>query len=495
MNFKDEYAQVHAQGTPYDDLIQSAAQQYGVSYPLLHKQLFMESRFNPAAKSPTGPRGIGQMTKATGRAYGLITDADFLNPAKSIDAAARHMRDNVRLAGGDELKALLMYNQGAGPVGRSQLQAYDQGDFSKVSEEGLKYMARMADVAKGSRAEALAALAKPVGGPEATTDDNSASGGPYAAPDFMQPHSKAEPMEPQKAAVGLTGGPGLEKAQPFAKLLDDTGANDSEPGIFGKIGSAANADLQTSPLGMAIRAAVGHGGFDLTESYTRMQDVFNDPLAMGRLSNWTEEDYNKLRNSQLDPSYYDVVLRGYKKNFDENLQLALENQKMIREQATAGMGAQLIGGAAAMLGDPWTLVNPGRSAAVSLGSRLVGGAIAGGALGGMSEHTNAKVAGRDENLAMAVLGGAAFGGALNGLLGARPAAASRGPQPLEGEFLGPEGSPEGPKGPGIEQGPIEGQAQPVSLLEGLRARGSTDSQWRHSQCRLPAEPEDRPGLR
>lgn len=68
MKFNDEYSQAQAQGTPYDDLIQSAAQQYGVSYPLLHKQLFMESRFDPAATSPTGPRGIGQMTKATGRA-------------------------------------------------------------------------------------------------------------------------------------------------------------------------------------------------------------------------------------------------------------------------------------------------------------------------------------------------------------------------------------------------------------------------------------------
>lgn len=463
MKFNQEYAAVKQAGGPYDDLIQAAASQYGVSYPLLHKQLFMESRFDPTAQSPTGPRGIGQMTKATGRAYGLVTDADFLNPAKSIDAAARHMRDNVKLAGGDELKALLMYNQGAGPVGRGQLQAYDQGDFAKVSEEGLKYMSRMADVAKGSRAEALAALAKPVGGPEATTSESNAS---YAAPSFMQPQPKAVPVEPVQAATEMTGGPGLEKATPFAKLLDDTGADDSDPGLFGKTGAATSAALQTSPLGMAIRAAVGHGDFDLTESYTRLKDVFNDPFEMGRLSNWTEEDYNKLRNSQLDPSFYDVVLRGYKANFDENLQLALENQKMLREQASAGMGAQLIGGAAAMLGDPWSLVNPGRGAAAGLGSRLVGGALTGGVLGGLSEHTNAKVAGREENLAMAVLGGAAFGSALNGLLGARPAASPRGPQPLEGEFLGPEAVPGGPTGQGIEQGPIEGQAQPVHLLEG-----------------------------
>ncbi|MDH1146377.1 transglycosylase SLT domain-containing protein [Pseudomonas mosselii] len=466
MSFKDEYAQVQAQGTPYDDLIQSAAAQYGVSYPLLHKQIFMESRFDPNAQSPTGPRGLAQMTKATGRAYGLVSADDFFNPSKSIDAAARHMRDNVKLAGGDELKALLLYNQGNGPVGRPQIDAYDRGDLSGVSEEGLKYMNRMRDVATGSRADALAALAKPVGGPGAPTDADSASGGGYSAPDSMRPIPKAGPVETVEAATGLQGGPGLEVATPFAKLLNDTGADDQDPGILGNTVSATNAGLQTSPLGMMIRAAIGHGEFDLTESYTRFRDVFNDPFEMGRLSNWTEEDYNKLRASDLDPSYYDIVLRGYRKNFDQNLQLALENQKLQREQARAGMGAQLIGGAAAMLGDPWTLVNPGRGVAAGLGSRLIGGAAVGGALGGLSEHTNAKMAGREENLSMAILGGAAFGSALNGLLGARPGPMESGPRPLEGEFLGPEGAQDAPKGPGVESGPIEGEYQPVSLLEG-----------------------------
>ena len=98
-------------GYEYDAYVQQAADAYGVSYPLLHKQLWSESRFKADAKSPTGPRGVGQFTKKTGNAYGLITDEDFLDPQKSIDAAARHMRDLIKTANGDELKALLMYNQ------------------------------------------------------------------------------------------------------------------------------------------------------------------------------------------------------------------------------------------------------------------------------------------------------------------------------------------------------------------------------------------------
>ena len=83
-----DYDKVKAQGSPFDSLIQDAANAHGVSYDLLHKQLFAESSFNPKAKSPTGPRGIGQFTKATGKAYGLLSDEDFYDPAKSIDAAA-----------------------------------------------------------------------------------------------------------------------------------------------------------------------------------------------------------------------------------------------------------------------------------------------------------------------------------------------------------------------------------------------------------------------
>ncbi|HBV05865.1 MAG TPA: transglycosylase, partial [Gemmatimonadetes bacterium] len=157
----DQYTRIKSQGGPYDSLIQTAASTHGVNYDLLHKQLFLESSFNPNAKSPTGPRGIGQFTKATGKAYGLVNEEDFYDPAKSIDAAARHMKDNLKLAGGDELKALLAYNQGGGRLGKPQLEAYDRGDFGSISEEGRNYMAKLADVAKVGKTTELTDFVKP----------------------------------------------------------------------------------------------------------------------------------------------------------------------------------------------------------------------------------------------------------------------------------------------------------------------------------------------
>ncbi|WP_312723260.1 transglycosylase SLT domain-containing protein [Stutzerimonas nitrititolerans] len=413
MNNDNQYTKIKTEGGPFDSLIKEAADTHGVSYGLLHKQLFLESSFNPQAVSPTGPRGIGQFTKATGRAYGLVNDEDFFDPAKSIDAAARHMKDNLKLADGDELKALLAYNQGAGRIGRAQLEAYDRGDLTGVSEEGRNYMAKLMDVANtGRKAELDAFIAKP-------------SGGITEAPAGIETKPSAEPGAFALSGVSMDveGSDVPEKASTFAQELYETKGQTEDrdvTGFFEGTGDAVSGSLKTSPLGVAIRAAMVNDEADFTETLTMLRDFFNDPFQGDRLSDWTDEDYEKLKASGLDPQFYDVVLRGYKANFESNLKLAQENEKLIRETSEAGLGAQITGGAASMIGDPWTLVNPARGAGANLGSRLLGGAAVGGALGGLSEETSSKASGREADFGMAIAGGAAFGGALNGLLGARP---------------------------------------------------------------------------
>ncbi|PRD20682.1 UNVERIFIED_CONTAM: Peptidoglycan hydrolase [Trichonephila clavipes] len=413
MRQPDDYTEIKAAGSPYDSLIQTASNDYGVPYDLLHKQLFKESSFNPKAVSPTGPRGIGQFTKATGKAYGLITEEDFFDPAKSIDAAARHMRDNLKASNGDELKALLMYNQGAGPVGRKQLEAYDRGDFSGVSEEGMGYMRALMDVTNtGKRAE-LDSFAKLGSGFEAPADiEPKPKAVPGAAPDSL-------------ASFNVAGVDVAPKATPFAQeLYETTGkTSDEDRGFFEGAGNNASVNLKTSLLGMMLRSATENPEADFSQQAAMLSDVFNDPLnGVDRMSDWTDEDYDKLRSSGLDPQFYDVVLRGYRRNFDQNLSLALENQQMIQSTQSDRLGASLVGTGGAIIGDPYSLVNPGRAAGGGLFARIAGGALAGGAVGGLSEHSAAKASGREEHLGMAIAGGAAFGGVLNGAFGARQAA-------------------------------------------------------------------------
>lgn len=404
------YDQIKAKGGPYDSLIQAASANYGVPYELLHKQLFKESSFNPKAVSPTGPRGLAQMTKATGAAYGLHTDEDFFDPDKSIDAAARHMRDNIKIAGGDQLKALLLYNQGGGRVGRAQIDAYDRGDFSGISKEGLGYMRDLMDVSESGKKDELSAFVKQASG--------------FEAPAGVEAVSQVERgnVPFSGASFALTGKDLEPKAKPFAQTLFETTGKteDEELGLFDGVGNNASVSLQTSVLGMLIRAATENPEADFTKQFTMLKDVFNEPLNMGRLSDWTDEDYQKLRTSGLDPQFYDVVLRGYRRNFDDNLKLALDNQRLIQSTSQDRIGASLVGGMAGMAGDPWSLVSPGKGAAGNVGARLLGGALAGGALGGLSEHSAAKASGREEHLGMAIAGGAAFGSALNGAFGSRP---------------------------------------------------------------------------
>jgi len=314
----NDYDQIKDLGGPYDALIASAAETHGVPYDLLHKQLFKESSFNPKAVSPTGPRGIGQFTRATGNAYGLLTDDDFFDPTKSIDAAARYMKDNLRLAGGDELKALLYYNQGAGKSGQAQAAAYDRGDFSGVSEEAVKYLRGLADVTNtGRRAE---------------LDSYSGS---YVAPAGIEKEPTAVPggQPDSQASLNFAGVDVAPRATPFAqKLYETTGSTEErgQGGLFEGTKAAAEEGIKTSVLGMMVRAATQNQNANFMQTYTMMRDVFNDPMQNGRLSDWTDADYDKLRTSGLDPQFYDVVLRGYRENFDQNLELALENQKLVK---------------------------------------------------------------------------------------------------------------------------------------------------------------------
>jgi Transglycosylase SLT domain len=63
---------------------------------------------NPKAVSRTGVLGLMQITKRTGKAYGLNAD-NFVDPLAQIDAAAQIWRDNLKRAGGDIRRAAAMY--------------------------------------------------------------------------------------------------------------------------------------------------------------------------------------------------------------------------------------------------------------------------------------------------------------------------------------------------------------------------------------------------
>jgi soluble lytic murein transglycosylase-like protein len=88
------------------------AAKYDISPALLEAVVWQESRWNPAALSPAGARGLAQLMPGTARAMGV----DPGDPQANLEGGARYLRLQLDAFGGDVEKALAAYNAGPGRV-------------------------------------------------------------------------------------------------------------------------------------------------------------------------------------------------------------------------------------------------------------------------------------------------------------------------------------------------------------------------------------------
>lgn len=386
----------------YDALFQQAADTHGVSYGLLRKVGWVESRFKPTAQSPTGPRGVMQLTKATGKAFGLQNDADFNDPAKSIDAGARLLADLVKKYNGDELKAALAYNQGEGRNGKPQLEAYDSGNFANIGDEGRNYLRSLLDVAKSPKSGDIESF----GG-----ITPKAKGIPFdAAMSGIGKKGKVTTELPESHEMSFQGKEQAAPNQPFGKdyweakgtTLDEA----NERSTFFGFGNAAEAELSNSTLGVAFRAGKRDNGFD----------VLTDVLQPTRFNShiWSPEELDKIRTEVKNPAYMNVVLGGSAENLDELIKMANENFEADAKAADAGLGAKLSAGLIGAGVDPLTYVPIAGNTAK--GFKLVNKALMVGAQAGAlnvaSEGLRTSVAGGDAHYAEAALAGMLLAGGL-----------------------------------------------------------------------------------
>ncbi|WNM71056.1 internal virion protein D [Klebsiella phage PEA128] len=416
----------------YDGIFQKAADSHGVSYDLLRKLSFNESSFNPKAVSKTGPKGIMQFTRNTARAMGLnVTDGDDdgrYNPELAIDAGAKLLASLVKKYNGDELKAALAYNQGEGPAGAPQLQAYDKGDFGSISEEGRNYMRKLLDVAKSPNSGALEAF----GG-------ITPKGKGIPAEDAFKGISKAGKVGtelPESHGFDVEGVAQEAPNTPYAKdFWEKTGTTLDEynaRSTFFGFGDAAEAQIQNSTLGVAFRAARADDGYD----------VFKDTMTPTRWNSYvpSKEDLQKLRDSGLPPSYYGVVTGGDGENWDALIKLAKDNFEADQRAAEAGTGAKLAAGVVGAGVDPLSyvpLVGVAGKGLKVVNKALRVGAQA-GALSVASEGIRTSVAGGEAHYADAALGGLLFGAGMSALSDAVAAGIrkARGVESVN-EFAGP----------------------------------------------------------
>lgn len=143
--------------TAYREYALAKAKERGVDPALADTIFKIESGYNAEAQSPTGPQGIGQLTKATGKAYG-VNPEDRKDPYKNIDASIAFMADLNKKYAGDPAKIAVAYNQGEtvlnkhlrankGELNASVLPTEAQGYLKKLQKFAFK-------LAPGSTAQA-----------------------------------------------------------------------------------------------------------------------------------------------------------------------------------------------------------------------------------------------------------------------------------------------------------------------------------------------------
>jgi soluble lytic murein transglycosylase-like protein len=99
---------------PYAALISSAARQSALDPALVHAVIFVESRYQAAARSPKGAIGLMQVLPETAARYGVADPAR--SPVANVTAGTRYLQDLMQLFDSRLDLVLAAYNAGENAV-------------------------------------------------------------------------------------------------------------------------------------------------------------------------------------------------------------------------------------------------------------------------------------------------------------------------------------------------------------------------------------------
>ena len=96
----------------YAAKVDELSRRFDLSPTLIEALVWQESRWNAAARSPVGARGLAQLMPGTARYLGVNPD----DPLAKLEGGARYLREQLDRFDGDIEKALAAYNAGPGRV-------------------------------------------------------------------------------------------------------------------------------------------------------------------------------------------------------------------------------------------------------------------------------------------------------------------------------------------------------------------------------------------
>jgi soluble lytic murein transglycosylase-like protein len=143
---RSDISAVLTRASRYHPAIRTSAARYSVDPRLLWTIGYLETRFQPRCVSPKGARGMMQFIPATGRRYGLFTRQDFHDPLRSIDAAARYVRDLNAMFDGRIDLVLAGYNAGEYAVINSRYRVPPYRETRSYVARGLSVFKRITEV-------------------------------------------------------------------------------------------------------------------------------------------------------------------------------------------------------------------------------------------------------------------------------------------------------------------------------------------------------------
>ena len=129
--------------------VEAAAREFGLEPELLYAVIWVESRFDPEAQSPTGAKGLMQFTQATWREVARrlgLGDAGPKDPQAAIRAGAYYLAKQLSRCHGLLVCALSSYNGGPGYTRRAlDAAGGDVWDFMRFQprDEPREYVERV----------------------------------------------------------------------------------------------------------------------------------------------------------------------------------------------------------------------------------------------------------------------------------------------------------------------------------------------------------------